>query len=40
VLFVDDVEDNCAGARAAGMTAVRFVDTDQAIADIEAALGG
>jgi putative hydrolase of the HAD superfamily len=40
VLFVDDVEDNCAGARAAGMTAVHFVDTDQAIADIEAALGG
>jgi putative hydrolase of the HAD superfamily len=40
VLFLDDIEDNCAGAREAGMTAVRFVDTDQAIADIEHALGG
>jgi putative hydrolase of the HAD superfamily len=40
VLFLDDIEDNCAGAREAGMRAVRFVDTDQAIADIESALAG
>jgi putative hydrolase of the HAD superfamily len=38
VLFVDDIEDNCEGARALGMTAVRFLDTDQAIADLDAAL--
>jgi putative hydrolase of the HAD superfamily len=38
-LFVDDVEVNCEAARQLGMTAVRFRDTDQAIAEIEAALG-
>lgn len=38
-LFVDDVDVNCDAARAAGMHAVHFVDTDQAIAEIEAALG-
>jgi putative hydrolase of the HAD superfamily len=37
-LFVDDVEDNCAGAREAGMRAVRYVDAGQARADIRAAL--
>ena len=37
-LFVDDLEVNCDAARALGMRAVRFVDNDQAIAEIEAAL--
>jgi putative hydrolase of the HAD superfamily len=37
-LMVDDVEINCDAAREVGMGAVRFRDTDQAIADIEAAL--
>jgi epoxide hydrolase-like predicted phosphatase len=38
-LFVDDVEVNCDAARELGMTAVHFRTTEQAIADIEAALG-
>jgi len=37
-LFVDDLEPNCEGARAAGMTAVHFRDNGQAIAEIRAAL--
>ena len=37
-LFVDDVEDNVAAARQLGMTAIQFRSTDQAIAEIEAAL--
>ena len=37
-LFVDDLEINCEAARALGMNAVRFVDSEQAIAEIEAAL--
>ncbi len=37
-LFVDDLEVNCDGARAAGMAAVRFRSTAQATADVEAAL--
>jgi putative hydrolase of the HAD superfamily len=37
-LFIDDVEVNCEGARQLGMHAIRFRSTDQAIADIEAAL--
>lgn len=37
-LFVDDVEMNCEAAREAGMAAVHFRDTEQAIAEIEAAL--
>ena len=37
-LMVDDVEINCDAAREVGMSAVWFRDTDQAIADIEAAL--
>jgi putative hydrolase of the HAD superfamily len=38
-LFVDDVELNCQAARALGMHAVWFRSTDQAIAEIESALG-
>jgi putative hydrolase of the HAD superfamily len=37
-LLVDDVEINCIAAGELGMTAVWFRDTEQAIADIEAAL--
>jgi putative hydrolase of the HAD superfamily len=37
-VFVDDLEVNCEAARALGMSAVRFVDTDQAIPEIESAL--
>jgi putative hydrolase of the HAD superfamily len=37
-LLVDDMEINCDAARELGMSAVWFRDTDQAIADIEAAL--
>jgi putative hydrolase of the HAD superfamily len=39
-VFVDDVEVNCAAARSLGMTAVQYVDAEQAIAEMEAALGG
>jgi putative hydrolase of the HAD superfamily len=39
-VFVDDIEANVEGARALGMEAVRFVDTAQAIAAIEAGLSG
>jgi putative hydrolase of the HAD superfamily len=38
-LFVDDLPHNCEGARAAGMTAVHFRNTEQAIAEIRSALG-
>ena len=37
-LFVDDVADNCEGARALGMTAVHFRDNEQAIGEVRAAL--
>jgi putative hydrolase of the HAD superfamily len=37
-LFVDDIEINCNAARELGMRAVWFRSTDQAIAEIEAAL--
>jgi putative hydrolase of the HAD superfamily len=37
-LFVDDREDNCAGALAVGMSAVRYRDVEQATAEIRAAL--
>ncbi len=37
-LLLDDIELNCDAARALGMTAVRFRSTEQAIADVEAAL--
>jgi putative hydrolase of the HAD superfamily len=39
-LFIDDVEINCSAAQALGMTAIQFRSTEQAIEDIEAALGG
>jgi HAD superfamily hydrolase (TIGR01509 family) len=37
-LFVDDVEVNVEAARALGMSAVHFVDNEQAIGEIEAHL--
>ena len=37
--FVDDLEVNCAAAAELGMVAVRFRDTEQAVADVRAALG-
>lgn len=37
-LFIDDREDNCAGARAVGMQAVRYREVEQAVAEIRAAL--
>ena len=37
-LFVDDVADNCEGARALGMTAVHFRDNEQAIGEVRATL--
>ena len=39
-LFVDDIEVNCVAAREAGMSAVVFRDTEQAIAEIRALLDG
>jgi putative hydrolase of the HAD superfamily len=38
--FVDDFEHNCAAAAELGLHAVWFRDTEQAIADLEALLGG
>jgi len=38
-LFLDDLEVNCDAARGLGMTAVRFDDAEQAIAELESALG-
>jgi putative hydrolase of the HAD superfamily len=38
-VFLDDIEVNCEAARELGMTAVRFHDNEQAIAELEAALG-
>ena len=37
-VFIDDSEANCAAARELGMYAVRFVETEPAIAEVEAAL--
>jgi epoxide hydrolase-like predicted phosphatase len=37
-LFVDDIELNCEAARALAMTAVRFENSDQAIAQLRSAL--
>jgi putative hydrolase of the HAD superfamily len=37
-VFVDDLDVNCETARALGMAAVRFVDAEQAIPEIESAL--
>ncbi|MFC8227524.1 HAD family hydrolase [Streptomyces sp. NPDC057287] len=34
VLFLDDLEENCAAARAQGMHAIRFDSTDQAVRDV------
>jgi putative hydrolase of the HAD superfamily len=39
-LLIDDLQDNCEGARALGIQAVWFQTTDQAIADTESALAG
>jgi putative hydrolase of the HAD superfamily len=39
-LFVDDTEVNCEAARALGMSAVHFRDTEQALAQMAAALDG
>jgi putative hydrolase of the HAD superfamily len=37
--FLDDIEVNCETARALGMSAVRFRDNDQAIAELDGVLG-
>jgi putative hydrolase of the HAD superfamily len=37
-LMIDDIELNCDAARALGMQAIWFQSTDQAIAEVEAAL--
>jgi epoxide hydrolase-like predicted phosphatase len=39
-MLVDDVDVNCEAARELGLTAVRFRSNEQAIPEIEAALGG
>jgi epoxide hydrolase-like predicted phosphatase len=39
-VFIDDIDVNCDAARELGMTAVLFRTTDQAIAEVEAALRG
>jgi putative hydrolase of the HAD superfamily len=39
-VFIDDLEINCEAAAALGMHAVWFRDTEQAIAEVEAALDG
>jgi epoxide hydrolase-like predicted phosphatase len=38
-LMIDDIELNCDAARALGMQAIWFQSTDQAIAEVESALG-
>jgi epoxide hydrolase-like predicted phosphatase len=38
-VFIDDIEVNCETAQRLGMRAVWFRDTEQAIADVDAALG-
>jgi epoxide hydrolase-like predicted phosphatase len=38
-VFVDDVEVNCEAARSLGMRVVHFRDTEQAVRELEAALG-
>jgi putative hydrolase of the HAD superfamily len=37
-LFIDDIDVNCEGARALGITAIQFRSTDQALAEIESTL--
>ena len=39
IVFLDDFEANCLAAREAGWTAVRFADTAQTIAELDAVLG-
>ncbi|HMI80480.1 MAG TPA: HAD family phosphatase [Solirubrobacterales bacterium] len=39
-LFIDDLQVNCEGAEAVGMSAVHFRDNEQAIGEIRAALAG
>ncbi len=39
-VFVDDVDVNCEAARAMGMRAVHFQSAEQAIAEVEALVGG
>jgi epoxide hydrolase-like predicted phosphatase len=39
-VFIDDMQINCEAATALGMRAVWFQETEQAIADVEAALDG
>jgi len=39
-LFIDDIDVNCEAASAAGMRAIQFVDNDQAIPAIRAAVSG
>jgi HAD superfamily hydrolase (TIGR01509 family) len=39
-VFIDDIDVNCDAARALGMAAVQFRSTEQAIADVDAALAG
>ena len=36
LVFIDDIEENCAGARAAGWNAIRFVSNDQVERDFNA----
>ncbi len=38
-VFIDDLEINCVAATKAGMHAVHFVETEQAIAEVRAVLG-
>ncbi|GAC1317408.1 MAG: HAD-IA family hydrolase [Thermoleophilaceae bacterium] len=38
-VFLDDIEANCDAARALGMTAVHFRENEQAIAELDRALG-
>jgi putative hydrolase of the HAD superfamily len=38
VLFLDDLQVNVDGARAVGMNAITFVNTEQAISDLSARL--
>lgn len=38
-IFVDDVDVNCAAARSLGMRAVQFIDSGQALAELDVVLG-
>ena len=38
-LFVDDLRENCEGAEAVGMTAIRHKDPDQTLARLEELTG-